>query len=424
MTPVGLTDRRIAALPTPTLEQRQCDYWDPTMRGFGVRVSYGGKKAFVVRYRVNGRLRRLTLGPYPDLSLAEARRKARMVMGDVAHGDDPAQDKQARRDAETFKRLAKAYLEVAEKRHRSWKEEKRIIDKDLLPDFGFRLLADIRRRDVRELVEAIARKRKAPVMANRTLGVLSRMFNFALDREWIEASPATRIPEPGEERSRDRVLGDDELRELWVSLESLAKQVEPADADEDAEGDGEKKPHITPATAQAFQVQLLTAQRPSEVRSMKWADVDLEKGWWSIPGAVAKNGQAHRVPLTKAAVEILKPRLKATGEDAIFVFENRRGAGSVAHRGKKAASVLCKSLTFEFRAHDLRRTAATRMAEAGVPRDHIAKVLNHVEGGPAATRVYDRYDYDAEKRDALDRWARRLAAIIEGKSKKVVPIRA
>lgn len=424
MAAVGLTNRRIAALPTPTLEQRQCDYWDPAMRGFGVRVSYGGKKAFVVRYRVNGRLRRLTLGPYPDLSLAEARRKARMAMGDVAHGDDPAQDKQARRDAETFKGLAKAYLEVAEKRHRSWKEEKRIIDKDLLPEFGFRLLADIRRRDVRELVEAIARKRKAPVMANRTLGVLSRMFNFALDREWIEASPATRIPEPGEERSRDRVLTDDELRELWVSIESLAKQVEPADDGEDAKGDREKKQHITPATAQAFQVQLLTAQRPGEVRSMKWADVDLEKGWWSIPGAVAKNGQPHRVPLTKTVVDILKARLKAAGEGAIFVFENRRGAGSVAHRGKKAASVLCKSLTFEFRAHDLRRTAATRMAEAGVPRDHIAKVLNHVEGGPAATRVYDRYDYDAEKRDALNRWARRLATIIEGKTQKVVAIRA
>jgi integrase len=393
------------------------------MRGFGVRVSYGGRKAFVVRYRVNGRLRRLTLGPYPDLSLAEARRKARMIMGDVAQGDDPAQDKQVRREAETFRGLAKAYLEVAEKRHRSWKEEKRIVDKDLLPDFGSRLLVDIRRRDVRELVEAIARKRNAPVMANRTLGLLSRMFNFALDREWIEASPATRIPDPGEERSRDRVLTDDELCELWLRLESRAKEVEPTDEEEGAQQDEEKKPHITPAMAQAFQVQLLTAQRPGEVRSMKWLDLDLENGWWSIPAAVAKNRRAHRVPLSKTVVDVLKRRLEAAGERAIFVFENRRGAGSVMHRGKKAASMLCKSLTFEFRAHDLRRTAATRMAEAGVPRDHIAKVLNHVEGGPAATRVYDRYDYDAEKRDALDRWARRLAAILEGKTKKVVAIR-
>jgi integrase len=275
------------------------------MRGFGVRVSYGGKKVFVVRYRVNRRLRRLTIGPYPALSLADARRKARMVMGDVAQGDDPAQDKQEQREAETFRGLTKAYLEVAEKRHRSWKEEKRIIDKDLLPEFGARLLADIRRRDVRELVEAIARKRNAPVMANRTLGVLSRMFNFALDREWIEASPAARIPEPGEERSRDRALTDDELRELWAALESLAKQLEPADEDQHAQN-RRNKPHITPAMAQAFQVQLLTAQRPGEVRSMKWTDVDLENGWWSIPGAAAKNGRLHRVPMIKTVVNILR----------------------------------------------------------------------------------------------------------------------
>jgi integrase len=180
---------------------------------------------------------------------------------------------------------------------------------------------------------------------------------------------------------------------------------------------------LTPATAQAFQVQLLTAQRPGEVRSMRWSDVDLDVGWWSIPPAVAKNGRPHRVPLTKEVVEILERRREQAKDGAIFVFENRRGAGSIAHRGKKAASILCRGLSFEFRAHDLRRTAATRMAETGVPRDHIAKVLNHVEGGPAATRVYDRYAYDAEKRQALDRWAQRLRAIIEGTTAKIVAMR-
>jgi integrase len=166
------------------------------------------------------------------------------------------------------------------------------------------------------------------------------------------------------------------------------------------------------------QVQLLTAQRPGEVRSMRSSDLDLDNGWWSMPASVAKNARPHRVPLTKAVVEILERRRELAGDSAIFVFENRPGASSIAHRGKKAASILCRGLSFEFRAHDLRRTATTRMAEAGVPRDHIAKVLNHVEGGPAATRVYDRYAYDAEKRDALDRWARRLLAIIEGKDQE------
>jgi integrase len=415
-----LTDRTIVALPVPAERERQRDYWDDVLRGFGVRVSYGGRRAFVLRYRVNNRLRRLTLGPYPDLSLFEARRKAREVLGDVARGDDPVQDKQERRDAETFRGLAQAYLEMAQKRHRSWKEEERIINKDLLPEFGHRLLVDIRRRDVRDHVEAIARKRDAPIMANRTLAVLSCMFNYALDHEWIEANPAARIPAPGVERSRDRVLSDDELRELWTALQALADQEEETD---EAQELRRVRARVTPATAQAFQVQLLTAQRPGEVRRMRWADVGLDSGWWSIPGAVAKNMRPHRVPLTRPTVEILERRRQRADEDVVFVFENRRGAGSIAHRGKKAASILCRGLSFEFRAHDLRRTGATRMAEAGVPREHIAKVLNHVEGGPAATRVYDRYAYDAEKRDALNRWARRLQTIIEGKTAKIVSMR-
>jgi hypothetical protein len=224
-----LTDRTIAALPVPSESERQRDYWDDVLRGFGVRVSYGGKRAFVVRYRVGRRLRRLTIGPYgppPRKSLADARKEARSILGKAADGEDPAQDKQEQLKGELFRELATAYLELAEKRHRSWAEEKRIIEKDLLPAFGFHRLADIRRRDVRELVEGIARKRNAPIMANRTLGLLSRMFNYALDREWIEANPASRIPEPGEEQSRDRVLTDEELRELWTALERLANQDE------------------------------------------------------------------------------------------------------------------------------------------------------------------------------------------------------
>jgi integrase len=249
------------------------------------------------------------------------------------------------------------------------------------------------------------------------------MFNYALDREWIEANPAARIPDPGEECARERVLSNGELRELWTVLTSLADQAKEENA-ETVQELRRSKAWLTEATAQAFQAQLLTAQRPGEVRRMRWADIDLESGWWTIPGAMAKNSRPHRVPLTKTVVELLERRREAAGEDAIAVFENRRGAGSVGHRGKKAASILCRGLKFEFRAHDLRRTAATRMAEAGVPRDHIAKVLNHVEGGPAATRVYDRYAYDTEKREALERWATRLAAIIEGKAGKVLEMRA
>jgi uncharacterized protein (DUF433 family) len=157
------------------------------------------------------------------------------------------------------------------------------------------------------------------------------MFNYALDREWIEANPAARIPAPGQERSRDRVLSDDELRELWTALQSLADQEE--ESDETAQELHRAKARVTPATAEAFQIQLLTAQRPGEVRRMRWADVDLDNGWWSIPGAVAKNTKAHRVPLTKPAVEILERRRQAAaaaddcrGQDG----EGRRHAGALA----------------------------------------------------------------------------------------------
>src|SRR6185295_4400557 len=106
-------------------------------------------------------------------------------------------------------------------------------------------------------------------------------------------------------------------------------------------------------------------------------------------------------PLTEPVLAILRDRRRTASETAVYAFENRPGSGSILHRGKKAASLLCEILTFEFRAHDLRRTAATRMAESGITREHLARVLNHVEGGPTATRVYDRYAYDVEKRQAL-----------------------
>lgn len=178
------------------------------------------------------------------------------------------------------------------------------------------------------------------------------------------------------------MLTDDEIRQLWNALEQLAL-LAAADVVEVSQDPSTKPVRrvITTATAQAFQVQLLTGQRPGEVRDMKWAHVDLETGWWTLPAAATKNGKAHRVPLTEGAVAILRKRRRAASESAIHVFENRVDTGSILHRGKKAASLLCRILTFEFRAHDLRRTAATRMAEAGVTREHLAKVLNHIEGG-------------------------------------------
>jgi integrase len=240
----------------------------------------------------------------------------------------------------------------------------------------------------------------APIMANRILARVSRLFSFAVERDWIEANPALRIVKPGDEKSRDRVLSRDELRELWAALH----QTEAKDAN------GRKLPRLSQTLNDAFIVMLLTAQRCGEVCKMQWREMDLATGWWTIPGDVSKNHDPHRVPLTAPVLEVLQRR--RFGADDRYVFSNHRHT-CVSARAKKAASTLSKGLSFEFRAHDLRRTAASFMGEAGVDRFHIAHVLNHRSvTHSTVTAIYDRYRYDKEKRLALEAWEKALKNIL------------
>jgi integrase len=174
-----------------------------------------------------------------------------------------------------------------------------------------------------------------------------------------------------------------------------------------------------------LKVRLLTAQRGGEVARMRWRDLDLATAWWTIPGEHTKNGEPHRVPLTVdvlALIEAHTPEPETPADErAEYVFVGPAGV-AVLDRAKKAPATIARLLGFDFRGHDLRRTAATKMAEAGVPREHIARVLNHVEGGPRATKVYDRYSYDGEERIALETWARVLKDVVRGKpASAVVP---
>jgi integrase len=161
---------------------------------------------------------------------------------------------------------------------------------------------------------------------------------------------------------------------------------------------------------------LLTAQRCGEVCQMQWREVDLDTGWWLIPGDVSKNHDPHRVPLTSMVLDILGRRAKAENADDRYVFSNHRHT-CVADRAKKAAAIICKGgVSFHFRAHDLRRTAASYMGETGVDRFHIAHVLNHRSvTHSTVTAIYDRYRYDKEKRAALEKWADVLSGIVEVK---------
>jgi integrase len=371
----------------------------------------------------------LLLGEYPAVTLAAARKRARKAQSSVDDGRDPAGERQAAKAArtDTVETLAEDYLKKhALKFKRSAAEDKRILDVEVLPKWHDRSVRDLTRRDVRALVERVAER--APIMANRVLAVVRKMLNFAVDHDWLDANPAARVAKPAPERSRDRVLTAEELRRFWRVLSNL-----PTTADRPAPGrkrrKGEADDPLCPVSAPLaalLKVRLLTAQRGGEVARMRWADVDLDAGWWTIPGEYTKNGEPHRVPLAADVIELIRAQKPLKQDDPKeFVFAGLGGA-AVLHRAKKAPSALARVLKIDFRGHDLRRTAATGMAAAGIPREHIGHVLNHVEGGARATRVYDRYAYDREKRVALETWGRSLKTILEKSdaASSVVPFTA
>lgn len=394
----NLTVRFVEALK-PT-DAGQVDYRDESLPGFGVRVSPGGRKSWIVVYRTNGRLRRLTLGVYPHLTLAEARAKAKDALHEAGNGGDPATAKMAERRAETFADLAREYIERHASKKRSGDEDIRLLNGSphkkktgkkphvgLVTRWGTRKVNDIKRRDVRELLDEIAAR--APIMANRTLALVRKMFNFAIEHEWLEMNPCHMVKQPGQEKQRERVLSEDEIRRVWKALD-------------------DESPLITTL----FRIRLLTAQRGGEVHGAAWAELDLRSAWWTIPAERSKNGLAHRVPLSPQAVRILKA-WRASAGDSSWVFpSSRKNRPHIAH-AQKAIERIVEASDVEFRGHDLRRTAASLMVGAGVPRLVVSKILNHVETG--VTAVYDRHSYDLEKRAALDFWGRRLEAIVANK---------
>jgi integrase len=389
-------------------EQGQRDYWDLIRPGLGLRVSQGGKRAWTVIYKTNGRMRRLTLGPFPSLSLADARRSAASALREVHLGNDPATAKREARAAETFGELAALYLERhAKVEKRSWPEDERIIDRELLAAWKFRKAGQIRRAHVIALLDGIV-GRGAPVMANRVKALVSKIFNFAIRRGIVEANPAHGIGSPGgAEQQRDRVLSEQEIREVWKALESES-----------------------PKTRAIFRMALLTAQRRSEITGMEWAEFDLDAGWWTIPAERAKNGLAHRVPLSPQAVRILesvkrsiKRKMKSNANEEPLVFRGGRIGRPIANLQKPMRRIK-EASAVDFRIQDLRRTAASHMTGIGIPRLVVSKILNHVERG--ITAVYDRHSYDSEKCAAMLKWEQHLTAILNAKknTSKVVALSA
>ena len=386
------TARWVAAAKLPAMGQS--DYFDLKPPNLGLRVSSSGRKTWFIMYRSKGRLRRLTLGTYPALSLADARGQAMAARHAIAEGEDPAVQKYDARHAPTMADLAAQYLDMYAKVHKkSWREDARLLHHEVLPNWGHRKAFDITRRDVIGLLDHIV-ERGAPIQANRVLALVRKLYNWAISRDLLEHNPCLQVKPPGKEHQRDRVLNDAEIRLIWNSAEQL-----------------------DPLSAAQLKLRLLTAQRGGEVRTMRWADIDVASGWWTIPGQIAKNGLAHRVPLSPPTQDILRTLQTITGE-APWVFPSHRRPGQPVLDVRKAMHRVCLLSGVTFTPHDLRRTAASHMTSLGVARLVVGKILNHAE--PGVTKVYDRHSYDAEKRQALNAWGARVTELVMAGDHKVL----
>ena len=387
-----LTKRNIDKMK-PEPGKAQLDVYDSTEPGLVLRIGKK-RKTWLFRYRVAGRksAQVFTLGSYEDLDVKAARQAAARKRGE---GGDPADERRRLRMAETVKDLADLYLARHAAEHKkasSAHEDAKMLSCDVLPAWGERKASEIKRSDVIALLDEIV-ERGAKVKANRVRALLSKLFNFAVERALLESSPVQGIPRRAQERPRERCLSDGEIRVLWQALNDFPSE----------------------KIADAYRLMLLTAQREGEVLRMAWSEIDFESGWWTLPAERSKTNQMHRIPLTGTALEILNRR-KAAASESQYVFPGSRVKQPLRYIGKRHAEIQ-KACKFRFQPRDLRRTGGTWIASTGVGRFIVARLLGHADR--AITSVYDKYSYDDEKRRALERWDFRLKEIVAASESKV-----
>jgi len=394
---LAFTDRTAAGLRPAA---HAVDWRDTITDGLSLRVSPGGAKTWYVLYKRAGQDRRKKLGRYPELTLANARIAARddRLRVDRDHADPAAERQEALAALEptfTVKDLCELYMTVESKPKKStWKDDQWRVDKYILPPWQARAVKSITREDAHDLLDKIAAAGKG-TQANRVQALISSMWNFAMDRSKADLNVCHRMKKRAKERPRERVLADQELRDGWAALEAA-----PGDASD------------------AIRLRLLTGKRGVEVHTMAWADVDLDKALWMVPAARAKNRQPHSVPLSPAAVTMLERRLEARQGKEARVFPG-------LYHQRKDLRALAEIHAGAYRWHDLRRTVGSRLAGLGFSEELIGRLLNHAKRGVTAT-VYNQHAYEAEKRTALEAWARELDRIVTKKPKapaSVVPLR-
>lgn len=391
-------------------------YWDDRLPGFGLKVTPAGGKVYLYRYRIARRgqasqtaPKKYTIGRHGELTPDQARKRAQELAAMVAAGTDPreqeaellaAKDEAARKRQErerveadlAFTRLADLWLQHYElekgRRPSSVNMAEMVVRRHLKPALGTKPMPHIEYADLQAVIDAIPVQQRA--MRRNVFAYASVLFNWAMKRRYVSANPLLSMDKPEAPAARDRVLEDAELLSVWTASESLSAPWGPL-----------------------YRLLILTGQRKSEVAGACWAELDRGAGVWTIPAHRAKNGSAHIVPLSKAAIAELDglaggrewPQngyvLTTTGRNSISGFSKAKRALddtiAAAHDGGTLP---------DWRVHDLRRTVATGLQRLGVRFEVTEAVLNHVSGAKGGVAgVYQRHDWAAEKRSALEAWS-------------------
>lgn len=398
---MAFTDAKIRGMKAA--KEREL-FWEDGATGLGVRVSPSGIKTFVFMYRFGKKARMMTLGRFPKFGLADAHLKVAKAKALIAKGYDPGsqwvETQKTNRESPSLQELADIYITqwaLPRKRARSVQDDRDIMKRNVIPGFGHIKAKDIRKKDIHTILDRVA-ARGAQTQANRTLALVRKMFNFAVERDILENSPCFGIKPPFKENRRDRVLGEAEMKQFWTGLE---------------------KSKMEEGTKIALKLILVTGQRKGEVVQARWDDFNFADKVWTIKSTVAKNDVLHLIPLSRIAISLLD-RLKELSDGSQWIVPSPR-KGKDAHIGVTAVDhALLRNIeslqTEHFAPHDLRRTAATHMRRIGVARNIVKRIINHVERD--VTAVYDRYDCLAEKREALELWSTTLDGIVTGKAGK------
>jgi integrase len=364
---------------------------DGLVPGLSLIIQPSGFKSYSLFTRVGNEQVKLLVGNARILSLAQARDHARQLLVQIARGEDPRVKPVTSQPAvETVAAVVHNFVErYAKPRVRNWRVIERILKREVLPRWGSRPIGDVGKNDVIALLDSII-DRGAPVMANRVLAVVRRLFNWAIERGTVAHSPCERVKAPAREVARDRTPSDDELRQIWRAADGLGYPFGPC-----------------------IQLLVLLGQRRAEVGAMRWSELNSELTSWVLPPSRTKNKRVHVIPISSAARAILQSVPRFVGSDFVFTTNGAKPVTGFAVAKAKIDRAIVPALA-PWVLHDLRRSVASGLAAFGTQQPVVEKILNHVSGsfvGVAA--VYQRYSYRSEMAEALEAWGAFVLTLVD-----------